>query len=328
LRRRSDEVRCSYEFRLPKDVSVDAQQRFTDAYSHACIDAAGHGVTAGNMWYYYRPEAGGCSINDSDVVKLTASAVRSVQNSTNKYPEYHKVWEDNALEVISIFGKYEASGGVGDAGVSAFNEFVQMMKSELGETARMTPEIADSPGPDTKDVTFETTLADGKKVKVTALLVDSIMSTWDGFDARYESLTPTADLIVYNGHAGLGTNVRALARKGQWNKGKYQVFFMNGCDTFSYVDGSLAQTRSAINPDDPTGTKYMEFVTNAMPSYFASMASATTTVVKGLLSYSEPMTYKEIFKGIDHHEVVLVTGEEDNVFHPGMPLNEPAVTSP
>ncbi len=39
---------------------------------------------------------------------------------------------------------------------------------------------------------------------------------------------------------------------------------MNGCDTFAYVDGALAQTRAALNPDDPNGTKYMEIVTNAM----------------------------------------------------------------
>jgi hypothetical protein len=130
----------------------------------------------------------------------------------------------------------------------------------------------------------------------------------------------TADLIAYNGHAGLGQNVRALARMGRWNPGKYQVFFMNGCDTFAYVDGSLAQTRATINPDDPTGTKYMEFVTNALPSYFHSMAGASAALVKGFMNVDAPMTYDKMFEGIDRAEVVLVTGEEDNVFQPGMPL--------
>jgi hypothetical protein len=170
------------------------------------------------------------------------------------------------------------------------------------------------------DVTMEATLADGKAVKVTALLVDAITHVWDGFDARYESLTETADVIAYNGHAGLGQNVRALAKKGRWAKQKYQIFFMNGCDTFAYVDGSLAQTRAAINGDDPTGTKYMEFVTNAMPSFFSSMPAASTAVVSALLDYSAPKTYEEMFEGIDRAEVVLVTGEEDNVFKPGMKI--------
>ena len=127
---------------------------------------------------------------------------------------------------------------------------------------------------------------------------------------------------MYNGHAGLGQNVRALARKGQWEKGKYQVFFMNGCDTFAYVDGSLAETRARLNGDDPTGTKYMEFVTNAMPSFFASMSAASMAMINGLSSFNQPKSYDKIFEGIDRAEVVLVTGEEDNEFRPGMPIGK------
>jgi hypothetical protein len=275
------------------------------------------------MWYYYRPQKSGCQITDAEIVKVRATATRSTLNTTGKYPEYQKIWEDDRLEVISIFGKYENTGGASDSGVSAFNSFVRTMKTDLGrlEGFTTTPaNVADRPGPDTKDVSFEATLPDGKKVKVTALLVDSITSVWTGFKERYESLTPTADLIAYNGHAGLGQNVRALARMGRWNPGKYQVFFMNGCDTFAYVDGSLAQTRATINPDDPTGTKYMEFVTNALPSYFHSMAGASAALVKGFMNVDAPMTYDKMFEGIDRAEVVLVTGEEDNVFQPGMPL--------
>ena len=309
----------SYHFRLPKDVSAGGQEAFADAYARTCVDPSAHDVDAGSFWYYYRPERSGCSIRDAEFVKPVASTTRSTLNTSGKYPEYHKVWEDNALEVISIFGKYEATGGAFDAGVTAYNQFVRTMKRELGTRVATTPaNVADAPGPNVKDVTFEATLAGGKRVKVTALLVDEITATWPGFDQRYESLTPTADLIVYNGHAGLGQNVRALARMGSWSEGKYQIFFMNGCDTFAYVDGSLAQTRAAINRDDPAGTKYMEFITNAMPSYFHSMSAATTSVITGLLSYEQPKTYDQIFSNIDHAEVVLVTGEEDNVFQPGM----------
>ena len=312
----------SYEFRLPKDVSHAAQSQFVERHSHTCVDWGAHDVDAGSMWYYYRPRRSGCQITDDEVVKLTATATPSATNTTGKYPEYHKVWEDDRLEVISIFGKYENTGGASDSGVQAFNQFVRTMKRELASMGLTTTpaNVADAPGPDVKDVTFEATMADGKKVKVTAFLVDAITSTWQGFDARYESLTPTADLIAYNGHAGLGQNVRALARKGRWLPSKYQMFFMNGCDTFAYVDGSLAQTRAALNPDDPSGTKYMEFVTNAMPSYFHSMAAASTAIVKGLMDTNAPKTYDKIFENIDRAEVVLVTGEEDNVFQPGMPL--------
>lgn len=311
-----------YEFKLPKDISFAGQQAFTEAHKTTCVDWAAHDVDTGSMWYYYRPANSGCRITDAEVVKLTATATRSTSNTTGKYPELHKVWEDDRLEVISIFGKNEETGGANDVGVRGFNSFVRTMKTQLRDAQLTTlpANVSDAPGPDVKDVTIEGTLADGKKVKVTALLVDAITSVWQGFDARYESLTPTADLIMYNGHAGLGQNVRALARKGRWVSGKYQMFFMNGCDTFAYVDGSLAQTRAAINPDDPSGTKYMEFITNAMPSFFSSMPAASAAMVNGLLSYAQPKTYDKIFENIDRAEVVLVTGEEDNVYQPGMPL--------
>ena len=317
----------SYKLALPKDTSTAGISAFTEKHKHSCVDWGAHEVDTGSMWYYYRPRQNGCDIKPEEVVSVTATAAKSTQNTTKKYPEYHKVWEDNRLEVVAIFGKYEANATSGDVGIDGFNSFVAMMKRELRAltpTVATTPSnVADTPGPATADVSFEATLADGKVVKVTALLVDAITQVPVGFDARYESLTPTADVIAYNGHAGLGQNVRALARKGKWAAKKYQMFFMNGCDTFAYVDGSLAQTRAALNPDDPTGTKYMEFVTNAMPSFFSSMPSASTALMKGLLSYAQPKTYDQIFENIDRSEIVLVTGEEDNVFQPGMPIGTP-----
>jgi hypothetical protein len=309
----------SYDFALPKDISFAGQNAFTEAHKHECVDWGAHDVDTGSMWYYYRPRLEGCHITDAEIIKSRATVTRSTLNTTGKYPEYQKIWEDDRLEVISIFGKYEETGGSSDEGVRGFNTFARTIATELGRLQGFTQTPA-TIAADTKDVSFEGTLADGKKVKVTALLVDSITSVWPGFKERYEALTPTADLIAYNGHAGLGQNVRALARMGRWNPGKYQVFFMNGCDTFAYVDGSLAQTRAAINPDDPKGTKYMEFVTNAMPSFFHSMPNASSAIVKGFMNISAPMTYDKMFEGIDRAEFVLVTGEEDNVFQPGMPL--------
>jgi hypothetical protein len=138
------------------------------------------------------------------------------------------------------------------------------------------------------------------------------------FDTRYEALSTRADVIIYNGHAGLGQNVRALARKGRWVAGQYVIVFMNGCDTFAYVDGYLAETRAAVNPDDPTGTKYMEFIVNAMPAYFHNMPGASVALVKGLMNTEQPATYEQIFRKISSTQVVIVSGEQDNVYVPGM----------
>ena len=234
---------------------------------------------------------------------------------------YQKVWEENELRVVAIFGKYEKSGTTAaDAGIDAFNTFAAQMRTTLG-ALQLTTEpatVPPAPGVNAPDITFHATLADGKKVTVNALLVDEISSAPESFYTRYESLSAKADIIAYNGHAGLGQNVRALANRGRFVTGQYLILFMNGCDTFAYVDGSLAQKRASINADDPTGTKYMDIVTNAMPAYFMSDSPASTALITGLMT--APKSYEEIFASIDTSQVVLVTGEEDNVFRPGMPI--------
>lgn len=313
--------KIKYHAKLPVDVSYSGQEAFTEKYKTKCIDFSAHDVDSGSMWYYYR--TGRCTLDAADIVVSTATITRSNENTEGKYPEYDKVWADNELHVVSIFGKYEdGKTSNSDAGISAYNRFLDATKSALAAYA---PEVSpvnvpSNPGVSNPDVTYSATLPDGRKVVVTAILVDSVTSMSGDASARYEALSGNADLIAYNGHAGLGQNVRALAQKGTWNAGQYVILFMNGCDTFAYVDGSLAKTRAEINADDPTGTKYLDFVTNSMPSFFSSMANATTTIVKGLLRYDTPMTYEQIFEGIDDSQFVLVTGEEDNTFTPG---NEP-----
>jgi hypothetical protein len=307
----------SYEFTLPKKIDFASLGVFTDKYKDDCVDWGAHDVDAGSMWYYYRPRQSGCKLDAGDVVKFTASVEKSAENTEGKYPEYHQVWEDDRLEVIAIFGKYEDTGTTSsDAGISAYGNFVSSVRSKFRDGTVTPSDAPTRPGNDVKEVTVESSIAGGRTVKITAMLVDNIASAPRSFFDRYDDLTGTADLIFYNGHAGLGQNVRALAQKGKFEAGKYQIFFMNGCDTFAYVDGHLAKTRSVLNPDDPTGTKYMDMVTNVMPSFFSSMPAASMALVDGLMKLDTPQTYQEIFKNIDRSEVVVVTGEEDNVFTP------------
>jgi hypothetical protein len=308
----------SYDFVLPKRIDFDGLAAFTEKYKTKCVDWGAHDVDAGSMWYYFRPKRSGCSLDAADVVRFTASATKSAENTEGKYPEYHEVWKDDRLEVIAIFGKYEdGATTTSDAGISAYGNFVQAAKRGFAGATTTPADAPARPGVAHPDVTIEATLPDGKAVKITALLVDNVASAPTSFYDRYDDLTRTADLVFYNGHAGLGQNVRALAKQGEFEAGKYQIFFMNGCDTFAYVDGHLAQTRAALNPDDPTGTKYMDMVTNVMPSFFSSMPDASMALIEGLASFDAPKTYQEIFREIDASEVVVVTGEEDNVYTPG-----------
>jgi len=306
---------------LPLDISSSGQSAFATKYMTGCADFSPHGIDAGSMFYYFRPGNSGCHFDAADVSASKATITPSPIQTTGKFPEYDKVWEDGVLNVVAIFGKYEDGATSGDAGIDGYNEFVAAMKQELGSHNLTTvpASVPSDPGVTAPDIEMSATLDDGKKVHVVALLTDNVNAglATTAFRTRYEDLSTRADFIVYNGHAGLGSNIRALANAGKWVAGQYVVVFMNGCDTFAYVDGSLFSAHKAVNPDDTTGYKYIDIVNNGMPAFFASMAGATMAMFRGLLSYGDPKTYEQIFRNVDSSQIVLVVGEQDNAFTPG-----------
>jgi hypothetical protein len=306
---------------LPRDMAYTGIDKFVAAYAHTCVDFGAHDVDSGSLWYYFRPEKSGCTFAAADVVKTTAAVTVSPINTTGKFPEYTKVWEDNALNMVAIFGKYEdGATSASDAGIAAWNAFIAAVKTELRPYAVTTvpATVPVNPGASITDIEFRATLPDGKTIKINALLTDNVRTAvgQTAFRTRYEGLSTRADFIVYNGHAGLGANVRALARAGKWVAGQYLIMFENGCDSYAYIDGAILDAHKLVNPDDAAGTKYVDVVNNGMPAYFSSMPAATMALFKGLLSYSAPRTYEQIFAGVDRSQVVLVTGEQDNAFVP------------
>jgi hypothetical protein len=314
-------VPASYVLRLPKDNTYQGLEAFTAKYKASCVDWSAHDVDSGSMWYYYRPNRSGCQLDEADVYTVTATVQPTGTMTTGKFPEYHKVWEDKALKVVAVFGKYEDyATASSDAGIAAYNEFVRQTASLLAPYKPTTTPAAipSAPGVATPDVEFKADLGGGRSVEIAALLVDNVRAGGAAFDARYAALSTRADLIAYSGHSGLGANIRALASKGKWVAGQYVMVFMNGCDSYAYIDGALNVAHAAINPSDPKGTKHVDIITNAMPSLFSSMAEASLDLVRGLLAFDAPKTYEQIFaSATDRSRVTLVSGEEDNEYVPG-----------
>src|SRR5688572_20198761 len=314
-------VPATIELSLPLDISYQGQAAFTATYGHDCVDYGAHDVDAGSMFYYFRPRAPGCTIAAADVHRASGTLSPSPVQTTGKFPEYNRVWEDNTLNVVAIFGKYEDGATTSsDAGISAYNTFISSMKSELGASNLTTvpATVPSSPGIGTPDIEFKASLPDGKKIDVVALLTDNVRAALSQttFRSRYQSLSTRADFIVYNGHSGLGGNIRALAAAGRWVAGQYVVVFLNGSDSFAYIDDALSTAHKAVNPDDTTGFKYIDILANGMPSFFASMAGATMAMFRGLLAHDNPKTYEQILASVDGSQLAMVTGEQDNVFAP------------
>ena len=314
-------VPTTIEIYLPLDISSAGQTAFATKYGPGCTDGADEAIDSGDMFYFFRPAGSRCKFDAADISQSTATLSPSPIQTTGKFPEYDKVWEDGTLNVVAIFGKFMNGATSGDVGIDGYNEFVAAMKHDLGthNLTTIPATIPTDPGTKVTDIEMSATLPDGKKIHVLALLTDNLDDglSQPAFRKRYEDASTRADFIVYNGHAGLGTNIRALASAGKWVAGQYVVVFMNGCDSYAYIDGSLFSAHKAVNPDDTTGFKYIDIVNNAEPAFFASMAGATMSMFRGLLAFDNPQTYEQIFRTVDSNQVVLVVGEQDNKFTPG-----------
>ncbi len=308
---------AKYTMVLPLRVDSAGQDAFFHKYSGSCVDPFAHDNEVGIQWYYYRPHAEGCTLDSADVVRAAAKVKKSAEITKGKYPEYDRVWSDGALKVVVIFGKVEDGAKTDeDRGIWSYAHFVNTMRAELPNVTTKPAKLPDNPGIDAPEITVDAQLPGGKAVSITAFLVDNVREGGPAFEDRYNQLSTDADAIIYNGHAGLGQNVRKLVSMGKFKKGKYQIFYMNGCDTFAYVDGSLAQARAVLNPDDPKGTKYMEILTNSMPPNWDSLPNNTVALVRGLRAFDKPLNYEQLLATFDQSGIVTVTGEEDNTYKP------------
>ncbi len=308
----------TYPLVLPSRVDDAFAEQLVTRYGSqpACRDPGREAINKENYWFHYRPQK--CSPSMYDVVRTMATvSPPSALNTNGSMPEYDRVWEDGSLDVVAVFGKSEPKLELAtDLGRASYQTFLTEATRELSVRQVRSERNGEILG----DTTLVRELPDGRSLSITALLVPEVRSAGAIFDARYAELVTGADLVLYNGHAGLGSNVRSLVQKGNFFPDKYQIFALNGCDTFAYVDNTLARTRAALNPADRTGTKHMDMIVNVMPGYFNANSPTSITLIRMLLGTEAPKTYQQAFQAVDVRQVIAVTGDEDNAFRAGTPI--------
>lgn len=149
------------------------------------------------------------------------------------------------------------------------------------------------------------------KIRLNLLLIDKYQLQFgtSTFKLRVQELLENSDLFSYNGHSGLGSNIQALLSLGKYREGKYQLFYLNGCDTFSYVDNSLAEMHEKVNPGYGK-YKFVDFITNSMPSPFRGFVRSNWALLEGIIGTRN--TYYQILSQFDPYQRAVVAGEEDN----------------
>ncbi len=274
-------------------------------------------ATAENMFYHYRPEHPNCLLKTdkkkaSDytfTVKAEISA--SALQTQGKAPEYKKIWSDKELTAFVVFGKDKPEHkNADDVGVQAMTAFLSQHYTNFGKPASSTVDLSKVTAANVPSfVEVKTVLSGGKILTLRVLLVGKMMYASESEVSTIQKYSPVSDVVMYNGHAGLGLNMARFLKEVRFTKGKYQVFFINGCDTFSYHPKSVKKKLEELNP----GTKaslWMDLISNSMPAYFTYLDDGATHLLKSLAEQTK--TYSQILTLVDSSQKAAVIGEEDN----------------
>lgn len=304
-------------FPLPARADEEGLKDFFRRYFRYCSED-GADEDAESFYYYFRPQRQECELNANPQAELTSFSTLKMrfsdENTDGKSPEYGKVWEDGKLVATIIMGTNEAGAyQSNDAGIYMYNTFYQTLWQYYGNPSYMNVNLGPQhkPGRRYPDIEMTFELGNRRQFNINLLLVDKmgLLHPTQEFVTRYNRRTEISDFVSYNGHSGFGDNIKALAKLGSFKKDQYQIYYINGCDTFAYVDDALSDAHMAVNPGEGR-YRYFDIITNAMPSPFNGFIQTNLSVVHAMFGMQD--TYRTILSRFNSSQKALVMGEEDN----------------
>lgn len=301
----------TYDVALPLDVS--ALSAFNSKYDGTC----GHNEYGqASFWHDWNPKAAGCTTDEADTFRVRATVAPHPQETQGKYPEYDKVWEDGSLDIVAVFGII-ASNTPTDEGARTREQLLDAVTSSTRNAVR-------TEAPETRGILKDSTVSgtitiagQERRVNVTGILVQEVASAGSAFNARYGEATAAADVVIYEGHSGLGKNINALGTNMGATAGKYQFVYLYGCQTLGYLGSDMHNKRVGLNgaEADPEGTKFLDVMATALPAYGDSGRS-TLALYRAMLDPTSPKSFSDLMNSISSRHLTVVFGEHDNTFAP------------
>jgi hypothetical protein len=297
-----------------------------------------HYNDAFDFWYFWdpMPDDEKCPLTQNDIVKVNA-VLYPLPSTVNTYPEYRKFLgisdsEEKTVRVTFLVGVDE-NFSRSDLGAKTFNAAYKVLTEgkallsmhnlnfEINDKEReiltTTKDIrfTHAPGPYSNEPRHKVLRwqGDGYKVLLNMYLMDPT-DTENLIKLSVDGLR-NSDLFIYDGHSGLGGyfDVGLLFAKKRYTlyENTYQIFFFNGCSTFSYYNSDYFELK---------GTKNLDIMTNAIGAPFVSGAGPDVWLIRDLISGDMP-SWQEMMNTLyemDPRNTALthVNGDEDNPHKP------------
>jgi hypothetical protein len=296
------------EFVLPKDPSTIYSKGFRkNGTVNKCTDD--HYNSEGDFWYFWNPKKAGCPIKSEDLVKISAD-ILPIANTALTFPYYDKILGDNGngkkFKVVYLVG-IDENFKAGDLGRQTFNEAIDLLKQN--------GYMLEPKGAARKKVLTYNTPEYEVELEISLVNPDS-----DSFVQTAADGLETSDIFIYDGHSGLGGYLNidrfqtALGRNLKLPVDKNQIFYFNGCSTFSYYNADYFDLKKTTQ--DPEGRTNLDVLTTSIGATFDIGARHDIELITSITLGKRP-SWQSILDNIyrvDRSQSALthVNGDEDN----------------
>lgn len=296
-----------------------------------CTDE--HYNSEGDFWYFWDPDMPGCPLkgNSTDVLRIEGK-LEKLENTVLSYPEYDRLYSDNGnastFEISVFLGYIDEEMRRGrpnrrDDAFYAMKEFETFLDrnafslSEKVDAFKLTNSGNTGKGANFYRLYEKDQKALGKniKIRVKVLLSDTGISSKDPtFHAYLVPALEKSDIVVYDGHSGLGGNLHLeYLPPVIFSKSKYQVFFFNGCSSYPYFNGMFMKAKGRAGS--------LDIITAGLPTLSSTSSPNLEAFLEGFVS-GKTLSYQKILSALDRSNgdegtyLFGVSGDEDNRFKP------------
>jgi hypothetical protein len=223
-------------------------------------------INASNYFYYFDPFKEGCPLKDSAELIEAVFELRSSADTRTVWPEFDRLAEDGQISMMVLFGQIEYGDlKKEDKGWVSYTQFISNLAWKGFEEKETFAEE--------RGKRFETEYYGGLKVGIDVYSPKALARNLPSADrnALFKRATNNYEIVHYDGHSSYGT-LDALEQPEAFLPEKYQIVFMDGCESYSYYTKQIFKGK--INDKDPTGQKYVDVVNNVEPSNTGSHTTA------------------------------------------------------
>eukprot|EP00051_Salpingoeca_urceolata_P016864 m.226684 g.226684 ORF g.226684 m.226684 type:complete len:528 (-) comp18802_c0_seq1:193-1776(-) len=311
------EVGSTLSFVLPKDPVGVYERGFKtprkEGDINLCTDTKYNQLR--DMWYFFNPSKEGCPLTKADLISVKAT-LEPMAATTLTYPEYDLLFglgtKKKSVVLVTHIVSLDESMRYSDLGYVNFDTVGKGLVSRFGfEVLEQT----------WRDMVL---FREGDEFDVKVEL--KFMNPAEGsFDRTVVAGMENSNIFIYDGHSGLGGHMsrerleKKMGRKIKLPKRTYQIFFFNGCSTFSYYNA--AYTKLKRTRKEKLGTKYLDIVGSGVGAVLNAGHARDLSFYRGLFGRH---SWQNIIDAIAKHDLAWdLTG----LFHINNDLDNPDVPS-